>query len=95
MIHLLYDSDSELNLTIAQEYGIAGDEHHIKMPFIILNKTYSCELITEESSNAFFDLVKDGNMPSTAALNPMEYISILEPIFAKGDEIYTLLSAQT
>ncbi len=87
MIHLLYDSDSELNLTIAQEYGIAGDEHHIKMPYIIQNKTYSCELITEESSNAFFDLVKAGNMPSTAALNPMEYVSILEPIFAKGDEI--------
>jgi len=87
MIHLLYDSDSELNYNLAKEYGIEGDEHHIKMPYIIQNKTYPCELITEESSNAFFDLVKAGNMPSTAALNPMEYVSILEPIFAKGDEI--------
>ena len=87
MIHLLYDSDSELNLSLAKEYGIEGDEHHIKMPYIIQNKTYSCELITEESSNNFFDLVKAGNMPSTAALNPMEYVSILEPLFAKGDEI--------
>lgn len=95
MIHLFYDSDSELNLSIAQEYGIEGDEHHIKMPYIIQNKTYSCELITEESSNEFFDLVKAGNMPSTAALNPMEYVNYLEPFFAKGEEmLYVAFSSK-
>ena len=87
MIHLFYDSDSELNFNIAKEYGIEGDEHHIKMPYIIQNKTSLCELITEESSNEFFSLVKAGNMPSTAALNPMEYVQILEPYFKKGEEM--------
>lgn len=87
MIHLFYDSDSELNLNIAKQYGIEGDEHHIKMPYIIQNKTHLCELITKESSKEFFSLVRAGNMPSTAALNPGEYISILEPHFAKGEEM--------
>lgn len=87
MIHLFYDSDCELNLDIAKEYGIESDLHHIKMPYIIQNKTYPCELITEQSSNDFFSLVKAGNMPSTAALNPMEYIEILEPHFQKGEEM--------
>ena len=87
MIHLFYDSDSELNFNIAKEYGIEGDEHHIKMPYIIQNKTSLCELITEESSNEFFSLVKAGNMPSTAALNPIEYVQILEPYFEKGEEM--------
>ncbi len=87
MIHLLYDSDCELNLDIAKEYGIESDYHHIKMPYIIQNRTQLCELITEESSNEFFSLVKAGNMPSTAALNPMEYTQILEPYFKNGDEM--------
>ncbi len=87
MIHLLYDSDCELNLNIAKELGIESDYHHIKMPYIIQNKTYPCELITEELSNEFFDLVKSGNMPSTAALNPQEYLTKLEPFFANGDEM--------
>lgn len=87
MIHLLYDSDSELNFNLAQSYGIESDYHHIKMPYIIQNKTSLCELITKESSDHFFELVKAGNMPSTAALNPMEYINILEPYFANGDEM--------
>ena len=87
MIHLFYDSDSELNYELAKEYGIEGDEHHIKMPYIIQNKTSLCELITEESANEFFELVKAGNMPSTAALNPMEYVKILEPHFARGEEM--------
>lgn len=87
MIHLFYDSDCELNLELAQEYGIADDIHHIKMPYIIQNKTHLCELITQESSDYFFSLVKAGNMPSTAALNPAEYIQILEPHFAKGEEM--------
>ena len=87
MIHLFYDSDSELNYELAKEYGIEGDEHHIKMPYIIQNKTSLCELITEESANEFFELVKAGNMPSTAALNPIEYVKILEPHFARGEEM--------
>ena len=57
------------------------------MPYIIQNRTHLCELITEESSNEFFSLVKAGNMPSTAALNPMEYTQILEPYFKNGDEM--------
>lgn len=87
MIHLFYDSDCELNLELAQQYGIADDTHHIKMPYIIQNKTHLCELITKDSSDYFFSLVKAGNMPSTAALNPMEYTQILEPYFAKGEEM--------
>ena len=87
MIHLFYDSDSELNLDLAKEYGIESDENHIKMPYIIQNKTYLCELITEELSEDFFSLVKAGNIPSTAALNPMEYVKILEPHFARGEEM--------
>ena len=53
MIHLLYDSDSELNFDLAQSYGIESDYHHIKMPYIIQNKTSLCELITKESSDHF------------------------------------------
>ncbi len=88
MIHLFYDSDCELNLELAKQHGIADDKHHIKMPYIIQNKTHHCELITQESSDYFFSLVKAGNLPSTAALNPIEYTQILEPHFAKGEEMF-------
>lgn len=87
MIRLFYDSDCELDYNLAKQYGIEGEEHLIKMPYIIKNEQHLCELITEEMSKSFFEEVKAGNMPSTAALNAQEYINKLEPYFANGDEM--------
>ncbi|MBO5776104.1 MAG: DegV family protein [Clostridia bacterium] len=87
MIRLFYDSDCELDYNLAKQYGIESEEHLIKMPYIIKNEQHLCELITEESSKTFFEEVKAGNMPSTAALNAQEYINKLEPYFANGDEM--------
>ena len=69
MIHFFYDADSEMSLSVAEEFGIADRKYFIKMPYSIAGELKYCDLLTPEVSKDFFEKVRAGEMPSTSALN--------------------------
>jgi DegV family protein with EDD domain len=72
---LWYDTADELGLNV------------IRMPYTIEGVEYYYDLGRETDFKRFYNSVRKGNMASTSALNPAEYIRIFEPFFAAGDEI--------
>lgn len=80
---IFYDTDSELDSTIAKELGLLT----IKMPFTIEDKEYFYDNDEGYDPTWFYSKVRAGSMPSTAALNMEDYKAYFEPYFKKGEEI--------
>ena len=80
---IFFDTDCELWYTQADEIGCQV----IKMPYTIDGEEFFYDLGRETDFKAFYNKVRGGSMPVTSALNPMQYIEIFEPFFAKGEEI--------
>lgn len=80
---LLIDADGELWYTRQEELGV----DYIKMPFSYCGKEYNYDLGKETDFRAFYDAVRGGDIPKTMALNPDDYINILEPYFSKGEDV--------
>ena len=80
---LICDADGELWYTRAEELGL----YSIAMPYSYGDKVYYYDLGKNTDFRAFYDAVRGGEIPKTMALNPDEYIRILEPYFAKGEDV--------
>lgn len=80
---LIIDADGELWYTRQEELGV----DYIKMPFSYCGKEYYYDLGKETDFRAFYDAVRHGEVPKTMALNPDDYVNILEPYFAKGEDV--------
>ena len=81
---LFFDTNSEVNYKLAKDLKL---DNCIKMPYIIKDNEYYYDLGENYDINWFLNLIKEGNMPSTAGLNPENYKEYLEPFFAKGEDI--------
>ena len=81
MAVLFCDTDSELDFGLMEELGYKV----IKMPYIFKNE----ELYPHANINMkeFFDAMRNGEVPTTAALNVDNYLEYFEPYFAQGEEI--------
>ena len=80
---LLIDADGELWYTRQEELGVDC----IKMPYAYNNETYYYDLGKNTDFRRFYDAVRGGTVPTTMALNPQEYVEILEPYFKKGEDV--------
>lgn len=80
---LLIDADGELWFSRQEELGV----DYIKMPYSYNNETYYYDLGKNTDFRSFYDAVRSGVIPTTMALNPQEYIEILEPYFKKGEDV--------
>ncbi len=80
---LIIDADGELWYTRQEELNV----DYIKMPFSYGGEEYYYDLGKNTDFKKFYSAVRSGEIPKTMALNPDEYIEIIEPYFKKGEDI--------
>lgn len=80
---LIIDADGELWYKRQEELGV----DYIKMPYSYNGEQYYYDLGKNTDFRKFYDAVRGGTIPKTMALNPAEYVEILEPYFAKGEDV--------
>lgn len=84
MLKLFTDSDTDITLLEAKEMGF----ELISMPYIIEDKIYypykDYEIFDYKS---FYDMLRNGVIPKTCALNQLDYIGYFEETFKNGDDI--------
>ena len=84
MYQLFCDSNCELWHTTVKELGL----NLIRMPYIIDGEEYFYDMGENTDFKAFFDKMRKGSTPTTAALNEFAYTEYFEPILARGEDIY-------
>ncbi len=84
MYTLFVDSDSDMTPEICAKYGAKL----IIMPYTVDGKEIKPYIDYKEfNGKEFYDMLRKGVLPSTAALPPQNYIDYFEPEFAKGNDI--------
>lgn len=84
MYQLFCDSNCELWHTTVKELGL----NVIRMPYILDGQEYFYDMGENTDFKAFFDKMRAGSAPKTAALNEYAYTEYFEPILARGEDIY-------
>ena len=89
MLRLFFDTDCDVDLKTAKEYGA----ELISMPYTV-DGTLICpyEDYEEFDYNEFYGMLRDravqgGELPTTSSVNAERYKQYFEPFFAQGDEI--------
>ena len=80
---LLIDADGDLWFTRQEELGVDC----ISMPYSYGGEVYYYDLGKNTDFKKFYAAVRGGEVPTTMALNPDEYVEILEKYFSKGEDI--------
>ena len=84
MYQLFIDSDCDITLEEANEYGAK----FISMPYIEDDKEiYPYETWKEFDSHSFYQRLREGKMASTCAISPEAYKEKFRAEFAKGNDI--------
>ncbi len=84
MYQLFCDSNCELWYKTVEELGL----NVIRMPYIIDGQEYFYDMGENTDFKAFFEKMRNGSTPTTAALNEVAYMEYFEPILARGEDIY-------
>ena len=84
MYQLFCDSNCELWHTTVKELGL----NLIRMPYIVDGEEYFYDMGENTDFKKFFDDMKAGGTPTTAALNEYAYTEYFEPVLARGEDIY-------
>lgn len=80
-------TDSSCDFTKAQ-YEQLGLRY---APLTLLYKGGQYDSFTEEAElKAFYDGIRDGEMPTTSAVNPEGWASVMEPVLAAGEDVLAL-----
>lgn len=83
MSKIFIDTDCELWYTMLPEMNVEV----FKMPYTINGQEYFYDMGEHTDFDAFYQAVRAGAMPITSALNAEIYTEILEPFFAKGEDM--------
>ena len=84
MFRLFSDSDCDITPEIADKYGY----FILPMPFEIEGDVvYPYRGFRTFDFHAFAERLRSGAMPTTSALNTVEYTEFFEPVFAAGEDI--------
>ena len=84
MLTIFTDTDTDITLKDANEFGIKL----IPMPYIMDEKViYTYRDFEEFDYKPYYDRLRGGYVPKTAALNMAEYIEIFEEEYKKGNDI--------
>jgi DegV family protein with EDD domain len=84
MYQLFCDCNCELWHTTVKELGL----NLIKMPYVIDGEERFYDMGETHDFKGFFDHMRAGGTPKTAALNEYAYTEYFEPILARGEDIY-------
>ncbi|MBO5027420.1 MAG: DegV family protein [Clostridia bacterium] len=84
MYQLFCDSNCELWHTTVKALGL----NVIRMPYIENGEEKFYDMGENTDFKAFFDGMRAGGTPKTAALNEYAYTEYFEPILARGEDIY-------
>ena len=84
MYQLFCDSNCELWHTTVKELGL----NLIKMPYVMDGEERFYDMGETHDFKGFFDHMRAGGTPKTAALNEYAYTEYFEPILARGEDIY-------
>ena len=80
---IMTDSDSDLPYALKQELDIPV----VYMPYVLEGKEYYDDLGQTLDHKSFYDKMRAGAAPTTAALNEANYEDYFEPILAGGQDI--------
>ena len=83
---LMTDSDSDLPYALKVQHDIPV----VYMPYTLDGKEYYDDLGQSLDHKSFFDAMRNGAQPTTAALNQMNYEEYFEPILKEGKDILFL-----
>lgn len=84
MFRLFSDSDCDITPEVAEKYGY----FILPMPFEIEGDVvYPYRDFRTFDFHAFAEKLRSGAMPTTSALNTVEYVGFFEPVFAAGEDI--------
>ena len=84
MYTLFVDTDSDMTPELCKKYGAKL----IIMPYTLNDKEIRPYIDFDKfDGKEFYDILRKGNLPTTAALPPQAYIDYFEPEFAKGNDI--------
>ena len=84
MYQLFCDSNCELWHETVKELGL----NVIRMPYIMDEEEIFYDMGEKHDFKGFFDKMRKGATPKTAALNEYAYTEYFEPILARGEDIY-------
>ncbi len=84
MYQLFCDSNCELWHTAVQELNL----NVIRMPYILEEKEQAYDMGENTDFQEFFNKMRQGSIPKTAALNEYAYTEYFEPVLARGEDIY-------
>lgn len=84
MFVLFTDTDTDMTPSICKEYGY----NLISMPYTIDDKEiYPYVDFDEFDGHAFYQKLREGAMPKTSAISPVQYMEYFEPFFKEGKDI--------
>ncbi len=84
MLVLFTDTDTDITLKEAESYGY----RLISMPYIVDGKEVLPYVDFKEFDyKPFYQMLRDGVLPSTSLISEEQYIDYFEPVFAEGNDI--------
>ncbi len=84
MFRLFCDSDCDMTPEIADKYGYSI----LPMPYELEGvMVYPYRDFRTFDFHAFAEKLRSGSMPTTSALNTVEYVEFFEPVLAAGEDI--------
>lgn len=84
MYQLFCDSNCELWHTTVKELGL----NVIRMPYVLDGEEHFYDMGESHDFKKFFEDMRGGAAPKTAALNEYAYTEYFEPVLARGEDIY-------
>ncbi len=84
MLVLFTDTDTDITLKEAESYGY----RLISMPYIVDGKEVLPYVDFKEFDyKPFYQMLRDGVLPSTSLISEEQYVDYFEPVFAEGNDI--------
>ncbi|MBQ8452085.1 MAG: DegV family protein [Clostridia bacterium] len=77
------DTDCEMSYTDAEALGM----HVIGMPYTLKGEEHVYDFGKNTDIKAFYNEMRKGEVVTTSALSPQDYIDYFEPIFEQGEDI--------
>lgn len=87
---LMTDSDSDLPYHLKQQYDIPV----VYMPYALNGKEYFDDLGQMLDHKSYYDMMRNGAVPVTSALNEESYLEYFEPILKEKDLLFIAFSSK-
>ena len=84
------DSDSDLPFHLKEQYDIPV----VYMPYALDGKEYFDDLGQMLDHKSYFDMMRNGAVPVTSALNEATYLDYFEPIMKEKDLLFVAFSSK-